>query len=161
MAWCRPGDKPLSEAMMVSVLTHICVARPQWVNAVHWQCRFVILINSLRPSDAYMRQWLMPTLVERMACRLNGAKPSEPMLGYCQLDSWEQISVKFESKFHHFHSRKCFRNCRLPRCQPFCPGGDELIQTMGLDPLHLNVAIGFYFSSLGWVCWIQAIIFTH
>ena len=31
MAWRRPGDKPLSEAMMVSLLTHICVARPQWV----------------------------------------------------------------------------------------------------------------------------------
>ena len=33
MAWCRPGDKPLSEPMMVSLLTHICVTRPQWVNA--------------------------------------------------------------------------------------------------------------------------------
>ena len=32
MAWRRPGDKPLSEAMMVSLLTHVCVARPQWVN---------------------------------------------------------------------------------------------------------------------------------
>ena len=31
MAW-RPGDKPLSEAMIVSLLTHICVARPAWVN---------------------------------------------------------------------------------------------------------------------------------
>ena len=31
MAWCRPGDKPLSETMMVSVPTHICVTRPQWV----------------------------------------------------------------------------------------------------------------------------------
>ena len=30
MAWHRPGDKPLSEAMMVSLLTHICVTRPQW-----------------------------------------------------------------------------------------------------------------------------------
>ena len=30
MAWRRPGDKPLSEAaMMVSLLTHICVTRPQ------------------------------------------------------------------------------------------------------------------------------------
>ena len=28
------------------------------------------------------------------------AKPlSVPMLAYCQLDSWEQISVKFESEF--------------------------------------------------------------
>ena len=28
MAWRRPGDKPLSETMMVSSLTHICVTRP-------------------------------------------------------------------------------------------------------------------------------------
>ena len=32
MAWRRPGDKPLFESMMVSLPTHICVTRPQWVN---------------------------------------------------------------------------------------------------------------------------------
>ena len=31
MAWRRPGDKPLFEPMMISLLTHICVTRPQWV----------------------------------------------------------------------------------------------------------------------------------
>ena len=31
MAWRRLGDKPLSELMMVSLLTHICVTRPRWV----------------------------------------------------------------------------------------------------------------------------------
>ena len=31
MAWRRPGDKPLSEPMIVSLPTHICVTRPQWV----------------------------------------------------------------------------------------------------------------------------------
>ena len=31
MAWRRPGDKPLSEPMMVWLLTHIWVDRPQWV----------------------------------------------------------------------------------------------------------------------------------
>ena len=31
MAWRQPGNKPLSEAMMVSLLTQICFARPQWV----------------------------------------------------------------------------------------------------------------------------------
>ena len=31
MAWRRSGDKPLSEPMMVSLMTHICVTRPQWV----------------------------------------------------------------------------------------------------------------------------------
>ena len=32
MAWRRPGDKPLSEPMMISLPTHICVTRSQWVN---------------------------------------------------------------------------------------------------------------------------------
>ena len=36
MAWRRPGDKPLSEPMMVSLLTHICVTQPQWVNMLRW-----------------------------------------------------------------------------------------------------------------------------
>ena len=36
MAWRRPGEKPLSEPMMVSSLTHICVTRPQWVNWFAW-----------------------------------------------------------------------------------------------------------------------------
>ena len=32
MAWHRPGDKPLSEPIMVRLPTHICVTQPQWVN---------------------------------------------------------------------------------------------------------------------------------
>ena len=32
MAWRRPGEKPLSQPMMVSLLRHICVTRPQWFN---------------------------------------------------------------------------------------------------------------------------------
>ena len=35
MAWRRPGDKPLSEPMLVSLPTHICVTRLQWVNQKH------------------------------------------------------------------------------------------------------------------------------
>ena len=31
MAWRRPGDKPLSETMMINWPTHICATRPQWV----------------------------------------------------------------------------------------------------------------------------------
>ena len=38
MAWRRPKDKPLFEPMMVSLPTHIWVARPQWVNILRqWQ----------------------------------------------------------------------------------------------------------------------------
>ena len=70
----------------LSLVPHICVSElPQ-----HW-----------------FRQWLV-------AC-LFGAKPlPEPMLAYCQLDSWEQISVKFESEFCHIHSRKLIWKCCLP-----------------------------------------------
>ena len=31
MAWHQPGDKTLSETMMVSLMKHICVTRPPWV----------------------------------------------------------------------------------------------------------------------------------
>ena len=43
MAWHRPGDKPLSEPMMVNLLTHICVSRPQWVKERFWKCCLQIL----------------------------------------------------------------------------------------------------------------------
>ena len=96
------------------------------------------LLNSSPPSAAYMRQWTGSTLVQVMACRLLGAKPlPEPMLTYCQLDSWVQISVKFESKFYHFHSWKGISKCRLPNCQPFFSGRDELTHlSCGQNGLH-------------------------
>ena len=31
IAWRLPGDKPLSKPIVVSLLMHICVTRPQWV----------------------------------------------------------------------------------------------------------------------------------
>ena len=61
---------------------------------------FEFSINTLRPSDAYMRHYTRPSLVQMMACRLFGAKPSsEPMMIYCHLD-------------HRFHPRKCiWKHC--------------------------------------------------
>ena len=41
MAWRRPGDKPLSEAMMVCLPTHICVTRPQWVKPHCCKCNIL------------------------------------------------------------------------------------------------------------------------
>ena len=80
----------------------------------------------LQCSAAYMRQWSGSTLIQVMACRLFGAKPlHDSMLVYCQLDSREQLSVKFESEFYHLLTRKCIWNCRLPQWRPSCPGKDE------------------------------------
>ena len=57
MAWRRSGDKPLSEPMIVSLLTHICVTRPQWVN------KSQILLGTqdklMNPTaSSYVRVWL-------------------------------------------------------------------------------------------------------
>ena len=83
-----------------------------------------ILLNSSPPSAAYMRWSTGSSLVQAMACRLFCAKPlPEPMLLYCQLDSWEQVSGKFELKFYHFHTRKCIWKCLLPKWRPFCRMG--------------------------------------
>ena len=45
-----------------------------------------------------MRQWAEPALVQVMAGHLFGAKPlPEPVQDCCQLDSWEQIQVQWNS----------------------------------------------------------------
>ena len=45
MAWRRPGDKPLCEPMMVYLLTHICITRPQWVNVYVIAQRDYVIFN--------------------------------------------------------------------------------------------------------------------
>ena len=46
MAWRRPGDKPLSEPMLVRLPTHICVTWPQWVNTLMPDATFVHLASN-------------------------------------------------------------------------------------------------------------------
>ena len=41
IVWRRPGEKPLSEPVRVSLVTHIWVTRLQWVNIVY--SRFISL----------------------------------------------------------------------------------------------------------------------
>ena len=56
MDWCCPGDKPLSEPMMVSLTIHICITRPQWVKnkqeVIAWKvqwCNIIALsLNELK-----------------------------------------------------------------------------------------------------------------
>ena len=45
--------------------------------------------------------------MQMMVCRLFGVKSlPESMLACCQLVSWKQISVKFESEIYPFHPIK-------------------------------------------------------
>ena len=57
-----------------------------------------------------------------MACRLFGAKPlPEPMLAYCQLDSWEQISMDLNRNSTIFIRGNSFENV-------VCQNGGHFVQ---------------------------------
>ena len=61
-----------------------------------------------------MRQQTRPSMGQIIACYLLGTKPfSEPMLAYYKFEHWEQNSVKFESKYNNFHTRKSIWKCRM------------------------------------------------
>ena len=108
MAWLRPGDKPLSEPVMVRLPTHICVIRPQWVNTyplglpmqlTNWLRggAAVIILNFFReialrwkPQDITLDQW---TFLQVMAC-CHGCWCSVDVWGlFCSLPGSPQVEV--------------------------------------------------------------------
>ena len=108
MAWRRPGNKPLSESMMVSLLTHVCVTWPQWVNSVstipiHIGGAYLV---SIAPADG-----LAPY----------GAKPSQDTILTTQAQAWFcQNTINYQffgsgniSLFFFFKSCKLFSTTRL------------------------------------------------
>ena len=63
MARRRPGNKPLSELVMVSLLTHISITRPQWVNSLLHIHSFFVKCYVCRKYNwlefDYGRMWLL------------------------------------------------------------------------------------------------------
>ena len=59
MDWRRPGDKSLSEPMIVSLLTHICVTRPQWVqnqsNLAGHNCQTLQTVDTIEVSATLIK----------------------------------------------------------------------------------------------------------
>ena len=60
MTWPCPGDKPLSEPMMLSLLMHIYFTWPQWVNAasLYWN-EPLYLYSESRLSDVMTQIWAL------------------------------------------------------------------------------------------------------
>ena len=94
MAWRHPGDKPLSEPMMVSLPTHICIARPQWVNSLGPEyyrentryicisCHFTTARARVVEMIRYGWQWLTCFTVITISADVletQGARASTPM----------------------------------------------------------------------------------
>ena len=56
MAWRRPGNKPLSEPMMVRLTTHLYITRPQWVKDLLQDTKFhlIIWLNNFKKISVIM-----------------------------------------------------------------------------------------------------------
>ena len=62
MAWRPPGDKPLSESMMVSLVTYIGATRPRWVKVpnIHlwyWQLKLEWYLFIKFHRNTYIHLW--------------------------------------------------------------------------------------------------------
>ena len=66
MAWCLVGTKPLSEPMMVRLLTHICVSRPQWLKESY--CRISRSFHEIWISDDLIA-WMFTGVLTAMLTR--------------------------------------------------------------------------------------------
>ena len=99
MVWRRSGDKPLSEPMIFSLLTHICVSRPQWVQPGQKIC-----IN---------KYWMeRPINVIYLDCL-----DMSPGAHYC-----EYYSGTLSSSSGHYKTSICIEHRKLSWCQLFATG---------------------------------------
>ena len=67
MAWRRPGDKPLSEPIVIRLPTHICVTRPQRINSFSRKISLEVASELFRPILGWVHN-NNPALVCSMAC---------------------------------------------------------------------------------------------
>ena len=92
MAWRRPGDKPLSEPMLISLPTHICVTRPQWVNnGAAWcctVCNFSIRWWTMKDSIHRIKSWGDECMKESVTCTFILTFPDFRYIAQLLFRSW-------------------------------------------------------------------------
>ena len=113
MAWRRPGDKPLSEPMMISSLTHICVPRPQWVKVSNANssfskiqpivCKTVVMV--FMPQCITRHGHALNTFTRREIgpCSRGGAVSWCISIRLCQGKTFEAIKIGNSSKHRWCH----------------------------------------------------------
>ena len=81
MAWRLPGDKPLSEQMMVRLPTHKCVTRPQWVNTFQGEFCTCYKLVVICKSDSRIER-------EFSKCNFDGYSQIIPLATSHYLNRW-------------------------------------------------------------------------
>ena len=85
MAWRRPGDKPLSEPLTISLPTHICVTRPQWVKTKH---------KKAHPSKTkHNNPWVIHCHITMSAVVNTMYIMTVPIIIYCRSIWWFSIMI--------------------------------------------------------------------
>ena len=81
MAWCQSGNKPLSETMMLSLLTHICIPRPQWVDEMNVLIRGMVLALIIS-SQIVWENYIINCVTNGSCCFLHAKRIQLPMHGF-------------------------------------------------------------------------------
>ena len=145
MAWRRPGDKPLSEPMMVSLLTHICVTRPQWVN-----------IFKLKQNGRYFPDYILRAL----SCKKVWIYNHSDFIGFCSLwISWQEKSALVPVLTWRRTSTKPFPRQWWPGSLTHICVIDEWILSSGTHPTSLVCVC--VFSVIGKIPLLFCGIFSH
>ena len=71
----------------------------QYVLKVWILWRYIIWINSLKPSDIIRHQWIGSSLVQGMACCLFGTKPLPELMPHNLKQCWLTDNQTFRNKF--------------------------------------------------------------
>ena len=85
MAWRRPGDKPLSEPMIIILLTHICV------NGLKIVCQ-TIISNGVLSSKEFHEKDMVPHMAGRKACSISHTLYGRTVFRWCPRVSLNRTS---------------------------------------------------------------------
>ena len=95
-------------------------------------CSYIRELTAL--SILHMHQWTQWSFRLMGWCRTGYKSLHKPMMTLCQLDAWEQTSVKLQSKYNNFIKKNTFENgphfcCEiaiivLTHCGLMTPNGD-------------------------------------
>ena len=88
-------------------------------------------INTSRPGDARMRQWIILSLFQAMECHLLGNKPlSKSMLDCFLIEMGEKICFKYKYNYNNFQTKL------IRKYHPFCLGHNVSALEKAAQPIH-------------------------
>ena len=150
MIWRRPGDDPLSESMIVSLLTHVCVTRSQCVACKNWF-----------PQCSISTRTIMHT-----AMTIEKLNMSKHTIRWVQI-AWPSIAFKCVNIpiIFQVYDITCSMNDALFSDFPFnvflkqgYAKQDRCIRILGVTEITTNIAVSNSFKSNYFTIWIYLVI---